>query len=93
MARSEKAEKGTSRRSSARTTARRSTNGHPQTVASLSRGAPENGAPKPSDASAPTSRLGVTDDESLIDDVTQQELAQGITGYAIIDYRQAPRKD
>ncbi len=46
----------------------------------------------PSGAPSSTSKLDATDDENLIDNVTAQELAQGITGYAIIGI-QKPRKD
>ncbi len=49
-------------------------------------------APK-SGASSSTSRLDAPTDEVLIVDETEQLLRQGITGYAIIGYRQVPRKD
>jgi hypothetical protein len=49
-------------------------------------------APKPSAASSSTSKLDETSDEMIVDE-TQVLLYQGITGHAIIGYRQAPPKD
>src|SRR5229473_2728564 len=92
MARPGKAKNGTPRRSSPRTTARRSVNANPQTVAGSSKGAPENAAPKPSETSAPTSRIGAPNDETLIVDETEELLRQGITGVAIIGIRRPPRE-
>ncbi len=88
MARSDKAKNGTPRRSSPRTTARRSVTANAQTVGRPSKGAPENVASKPSEAAVPISRLDATSDDVLIVDVTEDLLRQGITGYAIIGYRQ-----
>ncbi len=93
MARPDKAKNGTPRRSSPRTTARRSSRTRLQAAASSSKGTAGPVAPEPSGASSSTSRPDATTDEVLIVDETQELLDKGITGYAVIGYRQAPRKD
>ncbi len=59
-------------------------------MASSSAETPEQKVPAPSSASSTTAKD--EDDESLIDDVTEEHLRQGITGMAVIGYRQAPAR-
>ncbi len=58
-------------------------------MASTSAATPEQKAPAPSSGSSPNTKGG---DASLIDDQTQELLDQGITGMAVIGYRQGPAR-
>ncbi len=58
-------------------------------MASSSAETPEQKVPAPSSGSSPSTK---DEDASLIDDETQELLDQGITGMAVIGYRQAPAR-
>ncbi len=83
MARPDETKRRTPRGSSPRTTARRVGNTGSKAAASSSKETP--GTAKPSKGPAPIAALDATDHDPAIDDVTEEELRQSITGYAIMD--------